>query len=155
MQRSSIFTSAACGLCRLADDIESESIDDVACDFIARSGLGHPSVQDGTDIIGPASEATTPKVSEKDVPLDGFKVTIEIGADVYDSVQYRAIRAIFLISANIPLFLGMAYFDKISMNEKSIVFIDFWGRITVYSCWVLCYEAYRSYVGADVANKEV
>ena len=52
-----------------------------------------PSPQDGTDIVGPASEATTPKVSQKGVVLDGFKVTIEIGADLYDSVQYRAIRA--------------------------------------------------------------
>lgn len=51
------------------------------------------SPQDGTDIIGPASEATTPKVSQKAVALEGFKVTIDIGADRYDSVQYRAIRA--------------------------------------------------------------
>lgn len=52
-----------------------------------------PSPQDGTDIVGPASEATTPKVSQKGLVLDKFKVTIEIGADLYDSVQYRAVRA--------------------------------------------------------------
>lgn len=53
----------------------------------------NPSVQDATGIVGPASEATTPKVSEDGVKLDGFTATIQIGADSYDSVQYRALRA--------------------------------------------------------------
>jgi len=51
------------------------------------------SAQDGTKIVGPASENTTAKISKKGIELDGFKVTIEIGANSYDSVQYRAIRA--------------------------------------------------------------
>lgn len=53
---------------------------------------------------------------------------------------------LILISLNIPFFLLMAYFDKISNTPDTIVFVDFWGRITVYSLWVLCYEAYKKYV---------
>ncbi len=53
---------------------------------------------------------------------------------------------LLLISLNIPFFLLMAYFDKISNTPDTIVFVDFWGRITVYSLWVLCYEAYKKYV---------
>lgn len=51
-----------------------------------------------------------------------------------------------IICINIPLFLLLAYFDKISNTPDTIVFVDFWGRITVYSLWVLCYEAYKKYV---------
>ena len=50
------------------------------------------------------------------------------------------------ICLNIPLFLLLAYFDKISNSPETIVMVDFWGRITVYSLWVLCYEAYRQYL---------
>ena len=50
------------------------------------------------------------------------------------------------ISLNIPFFLLMAYFDKISNTPETIVFVDFWGRITVYSLWFMCYEAYRKYL---------
>ncbi len=53
---------------------------------------------------------------------------------------------IILISLNIPFFLLMAYFDKISNTTDTIVFVDFWGRITVYSLWFMCYEAYRKYL---------
>ena len=50
------------------------------------------------------------------------------------------------ISLNIPFFLLMAYFDKMSNTPETIVFVDFWGRITVYSLWFMCYEAYRKYL---------
>jgi len=53
---------------------------------------------------------------------------------------------LLITSINIPLFLLLAYFDKISNTPDTIVFVDFWGRITVYSLWVLCYEAYKKYV---------
>jgi hypothetical protein len=53
---------------------------------------------------------------------------------------------LFVIAINIPLFLLLAYFDKISNTPSMIVFVDFWGRITVYSLWFMCYEAYRKYV---------
>jgi len=53
---------------------------------------------------------------------------------------------LFLICLNIPLFLLLAYFDKVSNTPDTIVFVDFWGRITVYSLWFICYEAYRKYV---------
>jgi hypothetical protein len=56
---------------------------------------------------------------------------------------------LLLISINIPLFLLLAYFDKISNTPDTIVFVDFWGRITVYSLWFICYEAYRKYVGNE------
>lgn len=60
----------------------------------------------------------------------------------------KSLRNIILLVTciNIPLFLLLAYFDKISNTSDTIVFVDFWGRITVYSLWVLCYEAYKKYV---------
>jgi hypothetical protein len=56
---------------------------------------------------------------------------------------------LFIIVINIPLFLLLAYFDKISNTPDMIVFVDFWGRITVYSLWFMCYEAYRKYLGTE------
>ncbi|NOT83819.1 MAG: hypothetical protein HOP02_03355 [Methylococcaceae bacterium] len=56
---------------------------------------------------------------------------------------------LFIISINIPLFLFLAYVDKISNTPDMIVFVDFWGRITVYSLWFMCYEAYRKYLGTE------
>jgi len=51
-----------------------------------------------------------------------------------------------LVVANIPFFLLMAYFEKINNTPDMIVLVDFWGRITVYSLWVICYELYKEYV---------
>jgi hypothetical protein len=53
-----------------------------------------------------------------------------------------------IIVTNIPLFLLLAYFDKISNTPDMIVFVDFWGRITVYSLWFMCYEGYRKFLDA-------
>ena len=61
---------------------------------------------------------------------------------------------LLLVCGNIPLFLSLAYFDKISMNENSIVFVDFWGRLTVYSVWVLCYEVYKIYMGNSAPDSK-
>lgn len=54
-----------------------------------------------------------------------------------------------IIALNIPVFLLLAYFDKISNTPDMIVFVDFWGRITVYSLWFMCYEAYRKYLDSE------
>jgi hypothetical protein len=43
----------------------------------------------------------------------------------------------------------MAYFDKIANTPDMIVYVDFWGRITVYSLWVICFEAYRKYIATE------
>ncbi|MER3495598.1 MAG: hypothetical protein C4320_01485 [Armatimonadota bacterium] len=51
-----------------------------------------------------------------------------------------------LLIANILLFLLLAYLDKITSTPDNLIFVDFWGRITVYSVWVIAYEAYRSYM---------
>lgn len=56
---------------------------------------------------------------------------------------------LLIIALNIPFFLLLAYFDKISNTPDMIIFVDFWGRITVYSLWFMCYEAYRKYLGAE------
>jgi hypothetical protein len=60
----------------------------------------------------------------------------------------KTLRSIVLIAVclNIPFFLLMAFFDKISNTPDIIIFVDFWGRITVYSLWVICYEFYRNYI---------
>ena len=76
-----------------------------------------------------------------------------IGFTLY--VKYLAntplIRAIILaiVCLNIPFFLALAYFDKIANTPDMIVFVDFWGRITVYSLWVICFEAYRKYIEVE------
>lgn len=54
-----------------------------------------------------------------------------------------------IICINIPLFLLLAYFDKISNTPDTLVFVDFWGRITVYSLWFICYETYRKYLDPE------
>ncbi len=54
-----------------------------------------------------------------------------------------------VVCINIPLFLLLAYFDKISNTPDTLVFVDFWGRITVYSLWFICYEAYLKYVAYE------
>jgi len=53
---------------------------------------------------------------------------------------------IFIVCANIPFFLLLGYFDKLSTDPKALPFIDFWGRLTVYSLWFMAYEFYRSYM---------
>jgi hypothetical protein len=53
---------------------------------------------------------------------------------------------IFIVCINIPFFLLMGYFDKISTDPKALPFIDFWGRLTVYSLWFMAYEFYCNYM---------
>ena len=53
---------------------------------------------------------------------------------------------ILIVCLNIPFFLIMGYFDKLSTDPKALPFIDFWGRLTVYSLWFMGYEFYRSYM---------
>lgn len=72
----------------------------------------------------------------------GFTLYIKY---ISSSVTLRNL-VLFIISLNIPLFLLLAYFNKISNTPDTIVFVDFWGRITVYSLWVLCYEGYKKFV---------
>ncbi len=55
----------------------------------------------------------------------------------------------FLVVTNTLLFLVMAYFHMLSTDPKSAVFVDFWGRFTVYSLWFICFEAYQKYVGNE------
>lgn len=56
---------------------------------------------------------------------------------------------LIIVCINIPLFLVLAYFDKISNTPDTIVFVDFWGRITVYSLWVICYEFYKHHIATN------
>jgi uncharacterized protein (DUF486 family) len=58
---------------------------------------------------------------------------------------------LLLVCANIPLFLLLAYFDKISNDPQNLVFVDFWGRLTVYSLWFMVYEGYRKYMDDPAA----
>src|SRR6185295_1706905 len=53
---------------------------------------------------------------------------------------------IVLVVGDIPFFLLLAYFNKISNTPDTLIFVDFWGRITVYSLWFICYELYRTYL---------
>jgi len=67
---------------------------------------------------------------------------------IYDKVMLRRI-VIFVVCSNIPLFLLMGYFEVVSLDTHSAVFIDFWGRLTVYSLWFMAYELYREYVSEE------
>jgi hypothetical protein len=63
----------------------------------------------------------------------------------------KLLRVIVLaaVCINIPLFLILVYFDRISNTPDTIVFVDFWGRITVYSLWVICYEFYKNHIATN------
>jgi hypothetical protein len=50
---------------------------------------------------------------------------------------------ILIICITIPVFLTLGYFNKLSPDLATLPFIDFWGRITVYSLWFMAYEFYR------------
>jgi hypothetical protein len=60
------------------------------------------------------------------------------------SVLKTMVVAIVII--NIPVFLTLGYFNKLSPDLATLPFIDFWGRITVYSVWFMAYEFYRNYI---------
>ena len=52
-----------------------------------------------------------------------------------------------LVAANAIIFLVLAYMQVFSDTPRAIVFIDFWGRLTVYSLWFMAYEFYHNYIG--------
>jgi hypothetical protein len=54
---------------------------------------------------------------------------------------------IAIVVINIPVFLMLGYFNKLSPDLETLPFIDFWGRLTVYSLWFMAYEFYRNYIG--------
>ncbi len=53
---------------------------------------------------------------------------------------------IFIVCLNIPVFLTLGYMNKLSPDLATLPFIDFWGRLTVYSLWFMAYELYRNYM---------
>ena len=65
--------------------------------------------------------------------------------------QHRLLRLLVIaaVCIDIPVFLGMAWFDRITVNAHTLPFVDFWGRLAVYSFWVLAYEFYRLYLRDD------
>jgi hypothetical protein len=56
---------------------------------------------------------------------------------------------IFIVCLNIPVFLILGYLNKLSPDLATLPFIDFWGRLTVYSLWFMAYELYRNYMQED------
>jgi hypothetical protein len=54
---------------------------------------------------------------------------------------------ILIVIINIPVFLTLGYLNKLSPDLATLPFIDFWGRLTVYSLWFMAYEFYRNYIG--------
>ena len=56
---------------------------------------------------------------------------------------------IFIVCINIPVFLTLGYFNKLSPDLATLPFVDFWGRLTVYSLWFMAYEFYRNYMKED------
>jgi len=63
--------------------------------------------------------------------------------------KFLRVIVLAVVCINIPFFLVLAYFDRISNTPDTIVFVDFWGRITVYSLWVICYEFYKNYIATN------
>lgn len=53
---------------------------------------------------------------------------------------------IFIVCLNIPVFLTLGYMNKLSPDLATLPFIDFWGRLTVYSLWFMAYEFYRNFM---------
>lgn len=50
---------------------------------------------------------------------------------------------IALVLGNTLVFLTLALTGRISNAPDTLVFVDFWGRLTVYSFWFAAYAAYR------------
>jgi hypothetical protein len=73
-----------------------------------------------------------------------------VGFGLYSTYLREQAAARWIVMAalvvNVPLFLGLGYFGKLSPDPKDLPFIDFWGRITVYSVWFVAYEVYRKYL---------
>ncbi len=53
---------------------------------------------------------------------------------------------ILIVCCNIPFFLLMGYFDCLSTDPHALPFIDFWGRLTVYSLWFIAYDSYLHFM---------
>ena len=62
---------------------------------------------------------------------------------------------IIIVCLNIPFFLLLGYFDKLSTDPKALPFIDFWGRLTVYSLWFMAYDLYLEYMKDDKQTQAV
>lgn len=60
---------------------------------------------------------------------------------------------ISVVILNIPVFLMLGYFNKLSPDPATLPFIDFWGRITVYSVWFMAYEFYRKHFESNQAKE--
>lgn len=60
-----------------------------------------------------------------------------------------------IVIVNIPVFLLLGYFDKLSTSSQALPFIDFWGRLTVYSLWFIAYEFYRKHIQVDAFKKPI
>jgi hypothetical protein len=56
---------------------------------------------------------------------------------------------ILVVVVNIPVFLLLGYLDKLSPSIATLPFIDFWGRLTVYSLWFILFEVYNRYFGEN------
>ncbi len=49
------------------------------------------------------------------------------------------------IVVNTIVFLTLAVLNRLPGEGKALVFIDFWGRFTVYSLWFIAYALYRRF----------
>jgi hypothetical protein len=54
-----------------------------------------------------------------------------------------------IVCTNIPLFLFLGYLGKLDATPQTLPFIDFWGRVTVYSLWFIAYELYLDFMGEE------
>ena len=76
-----------------------------------------------------------------------------LGYALYRSYLYPfenfKIIARVLVCLNIPFFLFLGYLGKLDATPQTLPFIDFWGRVTVYSLWFIAYELYLDWMGSD------
>lgn len=55
---------------------------------------------------------------------------------------------IIIVCLNVPLFLTLGWMNKLHMADeaRAAIFIDFWGRLTVYSLWFIGYGLYEKHL---------
>ncbi len=72
-------------------------------------------------------------------------VSLTAAAPLSTGLRSLQFALVAFIVVNTIVFLTLAVLNKLPGEGKALVFIDFWGRFTVYSLWFIAYALYRRF----------